>query len=618
MLTLFHHPFCPHSRFIRLVLAEYGLEHRTVEERVWERREEFLMLNPAANTPVLVAEGFPPVPGAATIAEFLDETTGAEMQERRLMPVDIGHRVEVRRLAAWFNEKFFAEVSGPLVMERFYKRHMRIEQGGGPPDTDAIRAARINVRYHVAYIGWLVRTRDWLAGDQHELRRSRRGRASVGGGLSGRRAMDRRRGIEELVRAGEVATVVPPAAGRDVAGPRSGDELRRPGLLKSGFLSDPASIKTSLLDVARSHGFDVVGIARPDAAPMAKARLEQFLADGAHGDMIWMETTAERRGDPRALWPDVRSVIMLGLNYGPDHDPLAILDHRDRGAISVYAKGEDYHEVIKPRLKDIARWLVAQAGGDVKVFVDTAAVMEKPLAAAAGLGWQGKHTNLVSREFGSWLFLGAIFTTLELPPDEAEADSCGTCHACLDVCPTAAFPAPYRLDARRCISYLTIEHKGPIPRELRPLMGNRIYGCDDCLAVCPWNKFAQQGHNAKLAARDVARAPALAELSQLDDAAFRTMFAKTAVKRTGRERFIRNVLIAIGNSGDTALTPHAERLLADDFAAGSRCRGVGAWPARPEETGRAGAHARTRERSRRRRGVGHRHGSVISSVPIKL
>ncbi len=307
----------------------------------------------------------------------------------------------------------------------------------------------------------------------------------------------------------------------------------------------------------------MVGITRPDAAPLSKARLQQFLAEGAHGDMIWMETTAERRGDPRALWPEVRSVIMLGLNYGPDHDPLEILDHPDRGAISVYARGEDYHEIVKPRLKHIARWLIAEAGGDVKVFVDTAAVMEKPLAAAAGIGWQGKHTNMVSREFGSWLFLGAIFTTLELPPDDAALDSCGTCHACLDVCPTAAFPAPYRLDARRCISYLTIEHKGPIPREFRPAIGNRIYGCDDCLAVCPWNKFAQQGRETKLAAREAVRAPALAELVQLDDAAFRKMFAKTAVKRTGRERFVRNVLTAIGNSGDPALATHAERLLAD-------------------------------------------------------
>ena len=279
--------------------------------------------------------------------------------------------------------------------------------------------------------------------------------------------------------------------------------------------------------------------------------------------MGWLAATAERRGDPLALWPDVRSVVMLGMNYGPDRDPLHILKERERGAVSVYAQGDDYHELIKKRLKAIARWLVASAGGDVKVFVDTAAVMEKPLAAGAGLGWQGKHTNLVSRDFGSWMFLGAIFTTLELPPDEPEADHCGTCRNCLDVCPTAAFPAPYRLDARRCISYLTIEHKGPIDRELRPLMGNRIYGCDDCLAVCPWNKFAQAGREAKLAARDALRAPKLADLARLDDAAFRALFARTAVKRAGRDRFVRNVLIAIGNSDDAPLAGEAERLLAD-------------------------------------------------------
>ena len=297
--------------------------------------------------------------------------------------------------------------------------------------------------------------------------------------------------------------------------------------------------------------------------PEAKARLERFLADGAHGDMTWLETTAERRGSPLALWPDVRSVIMLGMNYGPDEDPRDILSSRDRAAISVYAKGDDYHDLIKARLKEIARWLVANAGGDVKVFVDTAAVMEKPLAAKAGLGWQGKHTNLVSRQFGSWLFLGAIFTTLDLPTDDEVGDSCGSCRACLDACPTAAFPAPYRLDARRCISYLTIEHKGPIPRELRPALGNRIYGCDDCLAACPWNKFAQAGREAKLAARDVLRAPQLAELSRLDDAQFRALFSKTSIKRTGRDRFIRNVLYAIGNSGDVTLAPEAVRLLDD-------------------------------------------------------
>ena len=308
--------------------------------------------------------------------------------------------------------------------------------------------------------------------------------------------------------------------------------------------------------------------------PEAKARLERFLADGAHGDMVWMATTADRRASPSALWPDVRSMIVLGLNYGPDHDPLAILAKRERAAISVYAKGDDYHELVKSRLKTVARWLVTNAGGDVKVFVDTAAVMEKPLAENAGLGWQGKHTNLVSRQFGSWLFLGSIFTTLDLPTDQPEPDSCGSCHACLDICPTAAFPEPYRLDARRCISYLTIEHKGPIPRELRPLMGNRIYGCDDCLAVCPWNKFAVQGREAKLAAREALRAPALAELARLDDATFRTLFAKTSIKRTGRDRFVRNVLIAIGNSGDASLAGEAERLLED---ASPLVRGAAVW-----------------------------------------
>jgi epoxyqueuosine reductase len=308
--------------------------------------------------------------------------------------------------------------------------------------------------------------------------------------------------------------------------------------------------------------------------PELRTRLDNFLAEGAHGDMAWLATTAERRASPLALWPDVRSIIMLGLNYGPDTDPLAILKARDRAAISIYAKGDDYHELIKSRLKSLARWLTANAGGDVKVFVDTAAVMEKPLAARAGLGWQGKHTNLVSRQYGSWLFLGAIFTTLDLPEDQAEPDSCGSCRACLDICPTAAFPAPYRLDARRCISYLTIEHKGPIPRELRAAIGNRIYGCDDCLAVCPWNKFASQGREAKLAARDALRAPQLADLVHLSDAQFRTLFSKTSIKRTGRDRFVRNVLIAIGNSGDATLAAEAEKLLAD---ASPLVRGAAVW-----------------------------------------
>jgi epoxyqueuosine reductase len=324
-----------------------------------------------------------------------------------------------------------------------------------------------------------------------------------------------------------------------------------------------AALKTALAEAARAQGFDAIGITRPDSIPRAAERLREFLAAGAHGDMDWMARNAERRGDPRAAWTDVGAIIMLGVNYGAQDDPLAILQERMRGAISIYARADDYHEVIKPRLKTLGRWLIEKAGGEVKVFVDTAPVMEKPLAEAAGLGWQGKHTNLVSRQLGSWLFLGAIFSTLELPPDAPERDHCGTCRACLDICPTAAFPAPYRLDARRCISYLTIEHKGPIPLALRPLIGNRIYGCDDCLAVCPWNKFAQAGHETRLAARDALRAPRLAELARLDDAGFRALFTKSAVKRIGHDRFLRNVLIAIGNSGEAALAKDAERLLDD-------------------------------------------------------
>ncbi|HEX3505434.1 MAG TPA: tRNA epoxyqueuosine(34) reductase QueG [Xanthobacteraceae bacterium] len=325
----------------------------------------------------------------------------------------------------------------------------------------------------------------------------------------------------------------------------------------------PQALKAELAQAAQAQGFDAVGIARPNAIPEAARRLRAFLDAGAHGDMGWLANKAEWRASPSAMWPDVRSVIMLGVNYGPQDDPLAVLRERSRGGISVYARGDDYHDVIKPRLKSLGRWLIEKAGGDVKVFVDTAAVMEKPLAAASGIGWQGKHTNLVSRRFGSWLFLGAIFTTLDLPPDAPEDDHCGNCHACLDICPTAAFPAPYRLDARRCISYLTIEHKGAIPRELRTAVGNRIYGCDDCLAVCPWNKFATTGREMKLAARAELQAPHLADLARLDEAAFRALFAKSPVKRIGRARFIRNVLIAIGNSGDANLAGEAGCLLDD-------------------------------------------------------
>jgi epoxyqueuosine reductase len=360
-----------------------------------------------------------------------------------------------------------------------------------------------------------------------------------------------------------------------MAGGRAGvTDLRGPRLLTATVRLAAADLKAALAREARTLGFDCVGVAGPDATADAAGHLRAFLAAGGQGDMDWLAARPERRADPRVLWASVRSVIMLGVNYGPDQDPLAILEQRMRGAISVYAQGDDYHDLIKKRLKALARWLVATSGGEVKVFVDTAAVMEKPLAQAAGLGWQGKHTNLVSREFGSWLFLGAIFTTSDLPRDEGDTDHCGSCQACLDICPTAAFPAPYRLDARRCISYLTIENKGPIPHEFRKAMGNRIYGCDDCLAVCPWNKFAQQGREAKLAARDELRAPDLAELARLDDGAFRSLFAKSPVKRIGRDRFVRNVLIAIGNSNLGAFAVEAERRLDDESPL---VRGAAVW-----------------------------------------
>jgi epoxyqueuosine reductase len=333
-------------------------------------------------------------------------------------------------------------------------------------------------------------------------------------------------------------------------------------------------LKKALVEHARTLGFDCVGVTQARAIAQAGRYFHEFLEAGAHGDMEWLAANPHRRIDPQALWPAVRSVIMLGVNYGPDSDPLAILQERTRGAISVYAQGDDYHDVIKKKLKTLARWLAATAGCEVKIFVDTAAVMEKPLGQAAGLGWQGKHTNLVSRELGSWLFLGAIFTDADLSRDDAETDHCGSCHACLDICPTSAFPAPYKLDARRCISYLTIENKGPIPREFRKAIGNRIYGCDDCLAVCPWNKFAKEGHEAKLSARDELRAPDLASLARLDDAAFRKLFTKSPVKRIGRDRFIRNVLIAIGNAGDAGLAAEARGLLND---ASPLVRGAAIW-----------------------------------------
>lgn len=327
---------------------------------------------------------------------------------------------------------------------------------------------------------------------------------------------------------------------------------------------------------AAEIGFAACGIAAADAAPAAGARLRAWLAEGAHGSMLWMEERAHHRESPRALWPQVQSVIALGMSYAPAADPLALAGEGETGRISVYAQGGDYHDVVKRRLKELARWLVAEApGADVKVFVDTAPVMEKPLAEAAGLGWQGKHTNLVSRSHGSWLFLGAIYTTLALVPDGAGRGACGTCDACQTACPTQAFPAPYRLDARRCISYLTIEHKGAIPPEFRAAIGNRIYGCDDCLAVCPWNKFAAAAQaNLAFAPRAELTAPALADLLALDDASFREVFAGSPIKRIGRNRMVRNCLIAAGNSGSAALVEAVAGLLGDPAA---EVRGAAVW-----------------------------------------
>ncbi|MEO0618874.1 MAG: tRNA epoxyqueuosine(34) reductase QueG, partial [Pseudomonadota bacterium] len=323
-------------------------------------------------------------------------------------------------------------------------------------------------------------------------------------------------------------------------------------------------LRAALEHHANAAGFDAIAVTAAETfSTMHAERYRAFIAAGHHGDMAWMAETADRRVSPTALWPEARTVIMLAMNYGPDEDPRAILAERHRAALSCYARGKDYHAVMKKALKRVAGWLHRETGAEVKVFVDTAPVLEKPLAHQAGLGWQGKHTNLVSREYGSWLFLGSIFTTLEFPPDKPEVDHCGSCRACLDACPTNAFPQPYELDARRCISYLTIEHKGHIAQEYRAAIGNRVYGCDDCLAACPWNKFARTASEQRFAARAETDNPPLAELLAMDDAAFRARFQGTPIKRTGRDRFLRNTLIAAGNSGDSSLVPVVTKLLDD-------------------------------------------------------
>lgn len=351
-------------------------------------------------------------------------------------------------------------------------------------------------------------------------------------------------------------------------------------------------LKSELRERASAEGFDAVAFTTPDAIPHAAEGLAAFLAAERHGDMGWLEANQDRRGDPRVLWPEAASVVVFGLNYGPESDPLEALAKTSNGVVSVYARGGDYHDIIKAKLKRLGRWLAGETGAGIKVFVDTAPVMEKPLAQASGLGWQGKHTNLVSREFGSWLFLGSLFTELKFPPDEAEADHCGECTRCLEICPTDAFPRAYELDARRCISYLTIEHKGHIGREFRQAMGNRIFGCDDCLAICPWNKFASEAREIKLAARAETANPPLGPLLGLDDAAFRARFAGTPIKRTGRDRLLRNVLIAAGNSRDTALLPKIETLRADGSAL---VRAMAVWASAQLMTANAFERARAAE-----------------------
>lgn len=351
-------------------------------------------------------------------------------------------------------------------------------------------------------------------------------------------------------------------------------EADRPGREAEKATIRAGKLTAFLRQEAADKGFDLCRITGPDSIPQAPARLSAFIEAGHHGTMAWMEETRERRGDPKVLWPEVRSIVMFGLNYGPDLDPRVLQAEPDKAAISVYARNRDYHDIIKGKLKEVATRFAARAGEDVKVFVDTAPVMEKPLAAAAGLGWQGKHTNLVSRDFGSWLFLGSMFTTAELELDAPERDHCGSCRACLDACPTAAFPAPYQIDARRCISYLTIEHKGVIDRELRPAFGNRVYGCDDCLAACPWNKFAAQAREIKLQAREDLQAPEIAAFLALDDTTFRSHFSGSPVKRIGRDRFVRNVLIAAGNSNLPELIVPCRALLDDPSP---DVRGMAVW-----------------------------------------
>ena len=485
----------------------------------------------------------------------------------------MAERVEVRRLMAWFNEKFFEEASNPLVRpSTIYKRFMSEENGGGAPATDVIRAAKVNVRYHLAYIGWLAQTRNFLAGDRLTY-----ADLAAAAHLS---AIDYLGDVpwseDDAAKAWYArvkSRIIRPLLSEWLAGVPAVADLRGPRLLN----------RSAKLFRRRSEGrararsgdarFRLHRRHRSRRDRQCRQIFPRILDAGAHGDMGWMAANPND-GRTRALSAGVRSIIVLGVNYGPDHEnPLALLDRRTGRDQRLCAGGG-----LSRRGQAAAEAAGALAGrgdgAEIKVFVDTAPVMEKPLAQAAGIGWQGKHTNLLSRELGNWFFLGAVFTTLELPSDAPEVEHCGSCTACLDVCPTGAFPAPWRLDARRCISYLTIEHDGPVEEELRGLMGNRIYGCDDCLAVCPWNKFAAAARETGYLARAELEAPRLADLAALDDAGFRAVFAGSPIKRIGRDRFVRNVLYAIGNSDDASLAAEAERLLAD---ASPLVRGAAVW-----------------------------------------
>ena len=545
MRQLYHTHLSPFCRKIRMLLKEKGLEFELVCENPWDRKLEFFALNPAGEVPVLVEEDGTVVSSAYAISEYLEDV----YPQVTLIGTTPAERAEVRRLADWFDHKFDYEVTQNILFEKMFKHYF---QHGGEPNSTAIRTGKNHLLYHLDYIGYLAGERYFLACDQLTLADLAAAAHLSALDYLGDVPWDYNLAAQQLVCADEIAP-------EHALHPHRARPRRPPaGLLrKSGFLIQEAKIARARLRRRRLHRAGA-------ACGEAQAGLQEFIASGRHGDMHWMEDKADRRADPKTLWPEVESIIVLGHNYGPDFNPMEKLQHKDKGNISCYALNRDYHDVIKKKLKQLARWIAATYGCEVKVFVDTAPVMEKPLATAAGIGWQGKHTCVVSREFGSWLFLGSIFTNLVIPSEADEnKNHCGTCTKCLDICPTQAFDGEGKLDARKCIAYLTIEHKGQIPLEFRKAIGNRIYGCDDCLAVCPWNKFARVSKEMAYHPRRELEAPLLRDLAQLDDATFRALFSKSPVKRIGRDRFVRNVLIAIGNSGDATLGAVVEPLRQD-------------------------------------------------------